>query len=311
MAKPSARTLVIGEALIDVVRRADGSVDEHPGGSPANVALGLSRLGHPVVFATQIGDDARGRLITERLGSAGVQLWDGSVTASATSTAIATLDQSGAAEYEFDITWERFDQLPTDEVAHVHSGSIATTFQPGAGSVADYFAAERGHVTVSYDPNVRPSLMGEPRDVVATVERLVALSDVVKASDEDIEWLYSGTPLREVLRRWAELGAALLVVTQGGSGAVAQLGLDGVQANFSAPRVAVVDTVGAGDSFMAGLTSGLLDDGYLGSLQARSRLREATPPDIRSSVERALACAAITVSRAAADPPRRDELPNL
>lgn len=309
MAEPTRCTLVIGEALIDVVRRADGSVDEHAGGSPANVALGLGRLGHQVQFATQIGDDAHGRMISDRLRAAGVELSDHSVTASPTSTAIATLDRSGAARYEFEITWERFAELPTTDVTHVHCGSIATTLQPGADSVLDYIKAHRQRVSVSYDPNARPSLMGDPVDVAATVERLVGLSDVVKASDEDIEWLYPGTPLLDVLQRWSALGATLLVITRGGGGAVVRTGTDTDATAFRAPPVDVVDTVGAGDSFMAGLISGLLDDGYLGGPQARDRLQAATTHDVRASVERALACAAVTVSRPGADPPRRDELP--
>lgn len=309
MTEPSGRTLVIGEALIDVVRRADGSVDEHPGGSPANVALGLARLGDPVVFATQIGADEHGALIRDHLTGDGVELASGSVSSRPTSVAIATLDATGAASYQFEITWERFTQLPTEGITHVHAGSIATTLPPGASSVLEHFEAQRDHATVSYDPNARPSLMGDPADVVPTVEQLVASSDVVKASDEDAEWLYPGVPLEQVLSRWSELGAAMTIVTRGGSGALVRLGSTGEAATFSAPAVDVVDTVGAGDSFMSGLLSGLLEDGYLGGIPARARLRQATPDDVRPSIERALACAAITVSRAGANPPRRDELP--
>lgn len=300
--------LVIGEALIDIVRRADGSVDEHAGGSPANVALGLARLGHPVFFATQIGDDDHGRLISEHLSKDGVELSSGSVTDRPTSVAVATLDDTGAASYQFEITWEPFTELPTGDVTHVHAGSIATTLQPGSDSVLDHFLEQREHVTLSYDPNARPSLMGDPADVRPRVEQLVGLSDVVKASDEDIEWLYPGVSIPDVLRRWGRLGALLTIATFGGSGALARLrsGDD----LFIAPAVKVVDTVGAGDSFMAGLVSGLLDDGYLGSPAARERLSTAIAPEVRPAIGRAIACAAITVSRPGADPPRRDELPS-
>jgi fructokinase len=308
MTEPSRPTLVIGEALIDVVRRADGSVDEIPGGSPANVALGLARLGHPVVFATQIGDDERGRAISEHLTADGVDLAPGSVTARPTSVAVATLDSTGAASYDFEITWERFTQLPREGIAHVHAGSIATTLPPGAESVLEHFGSERERATMSYDPNARPSLMGNAVDVVPTVEKLVGLSDVVKASDEDAEWLYPGVPLPEVLQRWSELGPALTIATRGGSGVLVRMGAEGSTSTFTAAKVDVVDTVGAGDSFMSGLLSGLLDDGYLGGPEARDRLRRATVEDVRPAIERALACAAITVSRAGADPPRRDEL---
>ena len=148
--------------------------------------------------------------------------------------------------------------------------------------------------------------MGEPHDVRAKVEQIVGLCDVVKASDEDLAWLYDGAPVPEVMRLWGRLGPSVVVVTRGAEGAV--VGVGGEAASVPAPAVLVVDTVGAGDSFMSGLLSGLLDAGLLGGAEARERLRVATLDDVRPAVERALACAAVTVSRAGANPPRRDEL---
>jgi fructokinase len=303
------RTLVIGESLIDVVEGTDGSIQEHVGGSPANVAVGLARLGHDVTFATLVGDDERGARIAGYLEREGISLAEGSVGRLPTSVATSTLDASGAAAYSFDLAWELPGLPPLDGLAHVHTGSIAGTLEPGASAVLATIQRARPGATISYDPNLRPSLMGEPHEVRAKIEALIGLSDVVKASDEDIAWLYDGAPVSDLLRLWGQLGPALTVVTRGDRGAVVGLSISGELTSVDVPAVRVVDTVGAGDSFMAGLLSGLLDAGLLGSVQARERLRSASLADVRPAVDRALACAAITVSRAGANPPRRAELP--
>lgn len=308
MPPPAERTLVIGEALIDVVRRVQGGSAEHVGGSPANVALGLARLGHAVDFATEIGDDDRGRSIARRLGDNGVVLTADSVTDRPTSVAMATLDHTGAASYEFAISWEAPSGLPEQGVGHVHTGSIAAAMEPGATAVLDHFREARSRSTLSYDPNARPTLMDDAARGRARAEEFVAQSDVVKASDEDVDWLYDGASVPEVLRRWGALGATLTVVTRGGAGAVVGLHSAGSVFAMEAPDVDVVDTVGAGDSFMAGLISGLLDAGLLGGVEARARLASATMGDVTPAVARALACAGVTVSRAGADPPRREDL---
>jgi fructokinase len=284
------RTLVLGEALIDVVRSPDGAVAEHPGGSPANVALGLARLGHPVSLRTSIGSDDRGALIAAHLEPEGVELAAGSRTDGPTSVAEATIDATGAATYRFELGWEVAPPVSVDGATHLHTGSIAAS----AGA------------TVSYDPNARPSLMGQPQDVRAKIEQIIGLSDVVKASDEDVHWLYDGAAIPEVMRLWGRLGPTVVVVTRGGEGAV--VAVNGVVVSMAAPTVTVADTVGAGDSFMAGLISGLLDAGLLGGTDARVALRAAGMNQVRPAVERALACAAVTVSRAGANPPRRDEI---
>jgi fructokinase len=302
------RTLVIGESLIDIVQRRDGTTQEHVGGSPANVAVGLARLGHGVTFATMIGDDERGARIAQLLDGEGVTLTTGSIGRQTTSVATSTLDADGAAAYSFDLSWELNLGQPIEGLGHVHTGSIAATLEPGASAVLSTLQGAHPSATISYDPNARPSLMGDPHDVRAKMEQLIGLSDVVKASDEDIAWLYDGAPLPDILRLWGLLGPSLVVVTRGDQGAVMGLTVTGEFTSVDAPTVEVVDTVGAGDSFMAGLLSGLLDAGLLGGVQARERLRSASLADVRPAVNRALACAAVTVSRAGANPPRRAEL---
>ena len=302
------RTLVIGESLIDIVHRPDGSAQEHVGGSPANVAVGLARLRNDVTLATMIGEDEHGARIADLLYREGIRLTAGSVGERRTSVATSTLDAAGAAAYTFDLAWELSEDQPLEGLAHVHTGSIAATLEPGASAVLNTIQTARPGATISYDPNVRPSLMGDPQEVRAKIEQLIGLSDVVKASDEDIAWLYDAAPLSDILRLWGLLGPAVVVVTRGDKGAVVGLGITGELTSVDAPAVEVADTVGAGDSFMAGLVSGLLDAGLLGGVQARERLRAATLADVRPAVDRALACAAITVSRPGANPPHLAEL---
>jgi len=303
-----ARTLVIGESLIDIVHRPDGSTQEYVGGSPANVAVGLARLGREVTFATRIGNDSRGTRIAAQLDEEGVRLTDGSVGKQPTSVATSTLDTTGAATYSFDLTWELDEVQVLEGLTHVHTGSVAATLEPGASTVLNTIQKARSSATISYDPNARPSLMGDPHEVRAKIEQLIGLSDVVKASDEDVAWLYDGAPLSDILRLWGQLGPALLVITRGHKGAVIGLSITGELTSINAVAVEVVDTVGAGDSFMAGLVSGLLDAGLLGGVRARQRLRSASLAEVRPAVHRALACAAVTVSRAGANPPHLGDL---
>jgi len=218
------------------------------------------------------------------------------------------LDSSGAATYDFDITWQLPALSDLDRYGHVHTGSIAAVLEPGGSQTLVTVQQARRSATISYDPNVRPSLMGSPDEVRPRIEALVALADVVKASDEDIAWLYRDRFVPDVLRHWGLLGASLTVVTRGGEGALYALHHVGSLATCDARGEGLVDTVGAGDSFMAGLLSGLLDAGLLGTPEARERLAAATLRDVRPAVERAVTTGGITVSRAGAYSPGRAEL---
>lgn len=308
----SERVLVVGEALVDIVHRTDGSVDEHPGGSPLNVAIGLARLGHDVQFAARFGTDPRGQAIAAHLAAEPrITLTPGTDTAPTTSTATATLDESGAATYEFDLTWDVAEALDDAPTGHLHTGSIAATLTPGADAVLAAARRAHTHGTVSYDPNARPTLMGTPDEARRKVEALVACSHVVKASDEDLAWFYPDLDLDAAMRHLAAPGPALVVVTRGGEGSRALLARTGETLDVPpTPGVQVVDTVGAGDSYMSGLVSGLLDAGLLGSVAAADALAGADLAAVAPALERATACAAITVSRAGANPPRREELVN-
>ncbi len=300
------RALVIGEALVDVVHAADGTVSEHPGGSPANVALGLARLDRTAELATWFGEDARGLLVREHLESSGVHVVPGSERAERTSTAVATLAPDGGASYVFDLTSHVPEVVLDDSVAVLHTGSIAATLHPSAEEITELCAAAREHATISYDPNVRPTIMGEASTVRRRIERLVAGADLVKVSDEDVAWLYPGQDVTDAVRRWAAAGPALVVLTRGASGSLG-ISSAGVEVLVPAPLVTVVDTVGAGDSYMAGLIDGLWSADLLGA-DRRDRLHAVGAETVRAAMDHAARIAAIVVSRAGANPPTRSEL---
>jgi len=301
----TSTALVIGEALVDIVERTDGTTSAHPGGSPANVALGLARLGCRVDLLTSLGDDAHGRLVRDHVETAGVNLVPGP-PAPRTSVATATLDNTGAANYRFDLEWDlAATPAPSERACVVHTGSIAAVLEPGAQQVHALISAARTHATVTYDPNARPALMGDPATARRRIEEFVALADVVKVSDEDIAWLAPGEEILEVAAAWRMRGPALVVVTRGAEGAIAFADC-GIVTVSPAP-VAVVDTVGAGDSFMSGLIDGLWDAGLLGADQ-RPALGDISADVLREVLERCARIAGITVSRAGANPPTRDEL---
>ncbi|MEN5074589.1 carbohydrate kinase [Isoptericola cucumis] len=297
----NGHVLAVGEALVDVVHRPDGTSAEHPGGSLANVALTLGRLGRDVRLATWLGDDERGATVRDWLAESRVGLVAGSDHAARTSVAQATLDPTGAATYEFDLEWRVPDgAAAVPETLAVHTGSIAAVLAPGAADVRRLVESARATSTITYDPNARPALMGDPVDVRPQVEELVALADVVKVSDEDLAWLSPGTEPLEVARAWQRSGPAVVVVTFGGSGATAVTAAGDV--TVAAPRVDVVDTVGAGDSFMGALLDWLWGAELLGA-EKRAALRGIDRAATTRMLTRAVAVAAVTVSRAGANPP--------
>ncbi|HST86527.1 MAG TPA: carbohydrate kinase [Kineosporiaceae bacterium] len=297
--------LVIGEALVDIVSAPGQSAVEHAGGSPANVALGLSRLGVGTRLLTRIGSDERGQLIRNHLEASGVHLVDGSVTAEPTSTATARLDPVGVASYEFDLHWALPPNADTGDARAVHTGSIAATLPPGGDDVLRLIEAVGRRSLVSYDPNARPALMGDPHSALAQIERLVRASDVVKVSDEDLEWLLPGVNPLQVAETWRASGPALVVVTRGGDGAVGVLASGVVE--VTAPKIVVADTVGAGDALMAGLLDGLDGAGLLRPDRVEA-LRAASPADLGPLLTHAVRTAALTCTRPGADPPTRTEL---
>ncbi|MBL3687060.1 carbohydrate kinase [Leucobacter zeae] len=296
-----ASALVIGEALIDIVETAH-STAEHIGGSPANVAMGLARLGHPTRLLTRIGADDRGRRIAAHFASEGVELLPESFVAAPTATALAMIAEDGAAEYRFDIVWE-LPRIESVDVELVHAGSIALFMEPGGAEVLRLLGSRPADAVATLDPNIRPSLLPDHAHALARFEAAAAVSDLVKLSDEDAEWLYPSSSPHEAAARVLGLrssdtrrpGPSLVVVTRGAEGAVALTGTGAV--SVPAERVAVVDTISAGDSFMASLISSVLEHGLDGAVQ---RVAEV--------LDRAARAAGHAVSAAGANPPRRADL---
>jgi len=301
---------VVGESLVDLVGAADGhTFTAHPGGSPANVALGLARLGVPVSLHTALGRDHFGRLVADHLRRDGVRLPDASFTGSPTGLAVAVLDAAGVASYDFRLGWDPAPlQLPADARC-LHTGSIATTLAPGAAMVEDLVPRVRDEVTVSFDPNVRPALAGDRGAARERVERLVGLSHLVKVSEEDLAWLRPGENPEAVARGWLALGPALVVVTLGGAGALAVAAGSAAPIDRPARDVDVVDTVGAGDAFTAGLLSWLFAGGWLEG--AGGRLAGISAAEMGAALDRATLVAALTCARPGADPPDRAALEAL
>jgi fructokinase len=307
----SAPVLVIGEALVDIIapaarttRNGNGKGKATPGGFAANVAVGLARLGVPTELVARFGTDAYGDQLGSHLFGNGVQLAPGTVDPGfRTSTATATLDAAGVASYQFDITWDPPALSLTRGCPAIHTGSIATMLEPGATAIRTFLqSVAEQPVTVTLDPNARPTITPDPVATWAAVRQLARLADLVKLSDEDCEFLRPGASPDEIAAELLTVERTqCVVITRGGDGA---LGISrDVRVEVPAPAIEVVDTVGAGDSFMAALLAGLNARGLLGA----KRLAGLTPEDLRDVVDYAAKAAAITCTRPGADPPTAAE----
>ena len=296
------RALVIGEALIDIVERDGRVTGEHVGGSPLNVAVGLARLGRGVDFLTHIGTDARGRRIVEHVEQAGVQLVTGSTSAERTPTAHAILDETGSARYVFDLDWELTGTPEVVPPLVTHTGSIATVLEPGCRATAALLDTYHPSATVTFDPNVRAALIEDADTARGRIDRLIERCDVVKASDEDMRWIDPDRSPEQIAATWLTLGPSLVAVTMGERGAFALCSAGAVR--VPAFKVEVVDTVGAGDAFMAGLIDALWTLDLLGA-ERRSALARIDTEALTEVVRTAAMSSALTVARAGADLPDR------
>jgi fructokinase len=299
---------VIGEALIDLVETGD---DEprlaHPGGSPYNVALGLARLDQRTRFIGRLSRDPLGIVLRNHALRSGVDLSCCVDAYEPTTVALVELDDAGVARYRFgiagtaDFRWTDAElaAVPAD-VSAVHFGSLASWLPPGDAAIANRIAAlHAAGVAVTYDPNVRPQLQADADAARRQIERTIRLAHLVKTSEDDVGYLRPGERLEDVAQDWLALGPSAVVVTRGGKGAIA-FTVDG-EVDRPPMAVPVVDTVGAGDAFM----SGLLD-----ALARRDRLSPAGIADapFDELLDDAGLVAAITCSRAGANPPRRGDL---
>ena len=293
--------VVIGESLVDLVADVrPGRFSAHAGGSPFNVAIGLARLGHAVTFVTEYGEDPFGDVVDSHLRASGVRAV---VHRRPTSLAIAAPDHDGSASYDFRFGWllGRRDIAVAGGTACLHTGSLAAVVEPGRRAVlAAVRAARRAGIAVCVDPNIRPSFGADRRVVRAAIEELVEAATIVKASAEDIAWLYPDDDPVQRMRQWAAGSGRLAVLTTGADGCVGLVGSQVI--SVAANPVSVADTVGAGDSFTAAL---------LANLAATDMLRVAPtlPADrVRGALEFAIRAATITCGRTGSYAPSIEDL---
>lgn len=287
---------VAGEALIDLVN-VQGKRTAHVGGGPANTAKALARLGFSSFFVGGISSDEYGSLIEKELKDSGVDLSLVVLGSKPTALANAVIDQKGVASYSFElegtITFDFSSSwLPSEKPAVVHVGSVATLVEPGASELLSWVKGLS--VPVVFDPNVRPSILGDKNLYRAAVERWVAAASVVKLSDEDLSWLY-GEDEAGVVKRWLSDGVSVVVVTRGSEGLRGYFG--DVVIDVPAVSVELVDTVGAGDTIGAVVVEGVVKHGLAG-----------LGANLDSVLRRAALAASITCSRAGANPPWATEL---
>jgi fructokinase len=306
---------VAGEALVDFVPAGgDGVFRAAPGGSPANVAVGLARQEVPTRLLARIADDLLGHRLRSHLVGNGVDLSFAVRAAEPTSLAIVAVGRDGVVEYDFrvegtaDWQWAEHElggALDGNVVA-LHAGSIALTMPPGADVLQRLLAGARKDLTVSYDPNCRPLLMGSPDAVRGRIEALVALADVVKASADDLAWLLGDRPPEQVAEAWLAKGPSVVVVTLGPAGLVVAARQAGVMRR-PGRSVTVVDTVGAGDACMSALLAGLHRRDLLGASR-RADLLAVDAATLQEVADEAVLAAAITCTRHGADPPTSADL---
>ena len=320
--------LVIGEALIDLIG-TPASGDNYKavvGGANANVALALARRGENQKFLGRISTDGFGQMIRHRLAGNGVSLDWSVVAPEQTSLAVATIDSDGVANYSFylngtaDWAWVEselpaLDQVQAVETVAVQFGCLGMSMGPGNLVIEAWLRkiASTNQVTLSHDLNIRSSLGFERDTELKRVLRLNEISHIIKASDADIEWLYevdgadrvlADGRIDEVARQWSS-GGKLVVVTRGGDGA--WLYRSGDRLDVSAPKVKLVDTVGAGDTFMANFLAELNARDALGSEPA-SRLTRLHDEALLSAAKIAAVAAAVVCERAGCEPPTLDEV---
>lgn len=301
---------VLGEALVDLVGDGDRTFVARPGGSPANIAVAVARLGHAVEFLGALSTDRWGPMLDDHLTGAGVDTSRTPRSDRPTPLAVADVGPDGSAVYRFlwDDTADRattLGDLPDDlgaEVSWLQVGSVAAALVDSGATVADLVARERDVRLVSCDPNVRTMVHGDGAEPRRRLRELADRADVVKISDEDLAFVLPDLEVDAAIARWLDLGVGLVAITRGGAGAT--LAGRGGRVDVAPPTTSVADTVGAGDTFMAGILAGLLDAG----VTDRAALASLDDTALVTVGDLAARAAAVTVSRPGADPPTRGEL---
>lgn len=304
--------VVLGECVADAFVTATHSssltLDTHAGGGPANTAVALARLGTPTRFLGRLSHDVFGRLFRGHLTGSGVDLSHTVAAPEPSTLAVASVDEHGTADYSFhaeataDWQWSEGElkAATAEPMTCLHTGSLALVRQPGARAIERLIDEVRPRATISLDPNVRPLLVN-PAVYREALPRWCAATDVLRLSDDDLAHLRPGASPEEAADVFHGDGARLVVVTLGAEGVFASL--DGQRARVRTPHTRVVDTVGAGDSFMAGFLHSLHTAGALGS-----RLDGLTPEQVTTALTFGTRVAAAVVSVRGANPPWAAEL---
>ena len=293
--------------LIDLIPGADGVRVAHVGGGPANTAKALARLGQDVQFIDGISTDEYGVAARKELLDDEVKLDLALTSDKPTCLAIVSLDANGGASYEFkidgtatfdfDLKWLPDPSRYKPQVLHI--GTLVTVIQPGADVLYDWAMQVAEFAPIVFDPNIRPSVMGDHDLYEAAVEKWAALSSVIKVSDDDMAWLYPGQKFEDVAKRWINDGAALVVVTRGSQGIIG-ITVDG-SVEVDGAKITVADTVGAGDTVGAIIVEAMIEKGILA----------LTGDVLKAVLHRAAVAAGITCSRKGAQPPYKHELKNV
>ena len=298
---------VCGEVLIDLIPGVDGVRVPHVGGGPANTAKALARLGHDVHFIDGISTDEYGIAARKELIDDEVKLDLALTSDKPTCLAIISLDANGSASYEFKIdgtatfdfnlNWLPDPSRYKPQVLHI--GTLVTVIQPGADVLYDWAMQVAEFAPIVFDPNIRPSVMGNHDLYEAAVEKWAALSSVIKVSDDDMAWLYPGQKYEDVAKRWINDGTALVVVTRGLHGIIGFTADGSVEVDGA--KITVADTVGAGDTVGAIIVEAMIEKGILA----------LTGDELKATLHRASVAAGITCSRKGAQPPYKHELKNV
>lgn len=299
--------VVCGEALIDMIRNDDGTQHAAPGGGPFNTARALARLGVPTAFLGHLSTDEFGQELAGLLKEDGADLRFATLGPEKTTIAVADVDSDGLAEYQFlvhgtsapNLTPEMIPSEFGPEVSAIHLGTLGLVLEPMAETLEGLADREHGKRMLMLDPNVRVGLSPESeyRD---RLHHVIAESSLVKASNADLAWLYPGLEYEHAAERILAEGVSVVVVTLGADGAFGAHG--DARIHVPAPYVRVVDTIGAGDAFGAALLAWLHEHDCIGP---ELRLNEN---ELKEALEYACLAAAITCTRAGADPPRKWEL---
>lgn len=300
--------VVAGEALIDLVPQDTGALaalQPAPGGGPYNTAVALGRLGSPTTFCSRTSYDAFGEALLDGLRRAGVDLSLVERGAEPTTLAVATVDARGSASYSFHVdgTADRLFAAPADlpsTTRAVSFGTLSLVLEPGASAYEELMrrAAGQGLFT-ALDPNIRTGLIPDPDAYRARFKGWLPSVTLLKLSEEDALWL-GGTP-----REWLAAGPSAVVVTHGGDG-LSAFTRDGTVYAVPGEEVAVVDTIGAGDTVNAALLHGLSAQDALSAEALRGLDADGWTRLLRFAAR----AAAITCSRAGAEPPYASELGN-